>query len=922
MVKSKIKTRGVEKIDLCQKKRAFGVKVTSPDKPEWKRARVTRDAILKLKAGKSPADVWELIEEGMSKIPYTSETTRDLQTREVQELVIKYFGADPRVSSITYRRDFEWEGYSLYSEPDFFYEGEIMGRIGTEEVVLPLIEVVQLTVGKQKFSCREGKGQEIGCIFHTLDSLGLLLWGREELKGNAGVVKVVFDALKTDKDTHGDYSRPWSTASSEVKGIKSSDNRLYFYICFGADGKIIPNWDITSEKHYTGDVFENFKKTLRWYNEGVESCSKTECESCEFCNICHYSVPPTPKKEEVVEESTVKAFSLTPEQMKVVNFKEGVCIVDAGAGSGKSQSVALRIVKLLENGTKPEDILLLSFSNSAVKVLKERVCKMVKAFDLECDPTRIKIQSFNSIGNDIIKDKYLELGFDKEPRLVDDIEAYEVVLKAIDWANPIEGLDYKNPNMDLKYSKGVGKELFRTFTYFRDNNVTKEQFLEKPWKAINHSLTSKELELIWETYERYGVLLREHGYIDFSDQSNLVEKLIYEDDFLIASLYPVEHIVVDEFQDSNDYQMLLLRSLMLSDNFKSLMVVGDDGQAIYGFRGTSPENMINFEERIGALADDLYLSINHRSLAPIVELGEKALSLSSGCIVKNMTSSRGEGESPIMKLFEKADREATYVAEQIKNLVDKGERMEDIAVISHNRTHLKAVEKALASLGISSQYDMKENMLSNSRVIAIIGLASFLTEGDTKGAMEFLNELHSNTLLAMENKEEIINSFVEETTNKWLSLPEENKKDYLLDLLHSIENEDDAVYSAFVEKIEGKTTYSGDALVNYILKFKLYNSTEGAEKKGEYSAVSLVTAHSSKGKEWKYVFASFSDFDSTSVRTDDFPEIWRLVYVTITRARDFLFISSLNHRGKEDKTYLSNRVADELKKFVKAELIV
>lgn len=921
----KINTRGVKKTDLCKKKRDFGLEISSPDTPEFKRTRVTRKACLMFKNGKTLEEVMEYIDEAMKDIPYYSETTRDLQSKEVKDLVTKYYTADSRKSLSCKRKDFFFSGKAVYAEPDFFYEDKITVFYNGEEVEVPLIEVGHFTTGMGNFSSREGVGKETSCIFHTLDSLGLLLWGKDALKGRAGVVKVVFDSLKTPKDTKGDYSRPWSTAEQDTKGVKSSDNRVYFHTMFSDCGEIVEGWDLNPKNLHYGKstkLWENFKNTLEWYTNGVEKCKKTDCEACEFYNICNYSFPPQ-KKQEKEKDSSVKTIELTKEQLKVVNYTNGICIVDAGAGSGKSQSVALRIVKLLETGTKPENILLLSFSNSAVKVLKERVCKMVEGFDLEVDPKKIRIQSFNSIGDDIIKEKYLDLGFSAKPQLIDDIESYDLVLKAIDWENPISAFDYKNPNMDLKYTKGVGKVLFRAFTYIRENNISKESFMKAHKKALDYALTNEELEKVWETYSRYASLLKEHNYIDFSDQSFLVEKLMEEDELLLAELFPVEHIVVDEFQDSNDYQMILLRHLMLSSNFKSLMVVGDDGQAIYGFRGTSPDNMLHFEEYIGEKVDDLYLSVNHRSLAPIVQVGEDTLRLSSGCIVKNMTSSREEiGARPTLYSFKKADEEIEFVANKIKELIDKGEKPEDIMVISHNKRYLKDIEKALALSSIASQYDMKEDMLSNSKVLSAIGLASFIIEGDSKGLLEYLNEINNNTFVEKTDKQKILEAKMEEIRVNWDNTESSSeRREYLISLLNQIPSEEDAVFEAFLEKIIGKSGYTGDNLARYMLKFKLYSSTEGAEKRGEYEAVSLSTAHSSKGKEKKYVFGTLSDFDNTNICLDDFPEIWRLVYVMCTRARDVLTLTSVKYRGKDEETYLPNRIYETMSGLLSIDIV-
>ena len=364
------------------------------------------------------------------------------------------------------------------------------------------------------------KDANISCLFNSLESLGLMLWGKHELGGKLGIVKVVFDSLKTNNDRHGDYSADWKEAKDDLSGAKTSNNRVYFSVCFDEDGNLVDFWDINPKaRHYDSDMLmSNFKSTLLWYKKGLESCSESDCQNCELYKLCHYDKP-LQKKEKLEVSDVVSSVTLTDEQLSVVNYKDGICVVDAGAGSGKSQSVVLRIVSLLTDGVKPQDIMLLSFSNSAVKVLLDRVSKMVKAMGLETNPEEIRIQTFNSIGYDIIKEKYLELGFSDIPNLIDSIEAYDLVLESIDWDNQITGLDYKNPNMRFINAEGVGKTLFRCFQYIRDNGIDKETYDVEYKNIIEKNIPEAEKDILWETYLRYVDLLKENNYIDYSDQS-------------------------------------------------------------------------------------------------------------------------------------------------------------------------------------------------------------------------------------------------------------------------------------------------------------------------------------------------------------------------------------------------------------------
>ena len=904
-----------KKYSTCETRRNTKIEVQKAEKEEFKRAYITRKAIfLVKKVGGTLTDAMALVDAEAENLRCLSETTRLLLVDEVKTLVRKYLDASPEESLDAPLKNLSFHGMEFVFAPSFLRvtdtpateeeindEGELVSNL----VNIPCVEVTNFTAGKQKYSSSAGKGRENSGIFFCPTALCSILYGKEVLNGRKGVVRVQFDACKTSEDKHGDYSRPWVLAADEKSGTLKA-NRVFFEVMFDESGNLVEDnstWSIHPHVYDDRKLWKNYEETIDLWNSGKETCKGTcACEECELNGLCNYAERPIPK--EVKKEAEAKAavsVRLTEEQAKVVDFNDGVCLVDAGAGSGKSHSVCLRIVRLLEEGTNPEDIMLLSFSNAAVSVLLERVTKMVKEQSfLEIDCSKIKIATFNSVGNEIVVKNFEELGFSEAPKLIDSIESYDLILESIDWDDPIEGLDYKNPNMAFNASLGVGKALEKEFARIRDNNIGKEDFL-----------TAGGDKKIWETYERYVALLKAGNWVDFSDQSNLVMDLIDRYPYLVADMYPVEHIVVDEFQDSNDFQMMFIRALCSSINFKSLMVVGDDCQAIYGFRGTSPENMIHFEEKIGMACNDLYLSVNHRSLAPIVDLGNRITSsFCPHCIEKVMTASRPDkGEKPVLYGFASKNTEPEFIAKDIKKRIDAGEKPEDIAVIARNKAGLKAVSKELAKLEVFAQYDMKEDMLANGRVRAAIALCKYIRSNASAEFMLFLNELYGNTFLSIDG--EVVNKLLESNQIAFRKLwddeemEEDKKKEYLLSLLSSLDDKTDAVYTAFLEKIKEKRSYLAKDLADYIVKFETYNSTEGAMKAGEYEAVALVTAHSSKGKEWKRVYFSLSGFDHGNL--SNMEEDWRLVYVGVTRARDFLTITSLRDRGRDGDSVFPNR---------------
>ena len=217
---------------------------------------------------------------------------------------------------------------------------------------------------------------------------------------------------------------------------------------------------------------------------------------------------------------------------------------------------------------------------------------------------------------------------------------------------------------------------------------------------------------------------------------------------------------------------------------------------------------------------------------------------------------------------------------------------------------------------------MGERILDDSRVKAALGFLEFMSDIDaTKGLLEYLNEKNNNTIFSMDGN--TIMSLIDQTkaqiTSVYEPLSSEEKKDFLLQHLKALDDGTDKIYSDFVTSIERKTLYSASDIVSYGLKMKLYDFNNTGEKEGEYSAVSLVTAHSSKGKEWKYVFGSLSDFDEININytQDEIEEKRRLIYVLMTRAKDYLTLTCMETLSskKSEITTVYNRFFREFEEL-------
>jgi superfamily I DNA/RNA helicase len=673
-------------------------------------------------------------------------------------------------------------------------------------------------------------------------------------------------------------------------------------------------------------LFKDYGETFDKFLAGTDGCkSKETCKKeCKFYELCNYNHQPVAKNEAVVEKKAAVEPALNREQQEVVDFRKGICCVDAGPGSGKTQCMAYRIARLLVEETKPEEILVMSFSKAAVKVITDRVKFFV--WDVygmfNIDTSRIKVATFNSLGNELIEKFYKELGYTEIPELIDEVEMFNLVKDSIDFTNPVEGFDYKNykmKSMNRNMPGGVVAAITREIEGIRSDNLSKETYFD----TVN-CYSNEQKEYIWETNERYSQKMVENNLIDYSDQQYQVLRLIDEiNPDAITDTYNYKNIIVDEFQDSNDFQMVFISELINTAKFESLMVVGDDAQAIYGFRGTTPDNIINFEDKLNTFVPvtEFTLGRNYRSTEEIVELGNEVLSHNKTKIQKVLTSHRGKsGNKPVFKGFEKSKDEISYICDNIEKLISDGVSKNEIAVICATKAALKTVSKELSARGILSQYDMGERLLDNSRVRAAIGFCNFVTDTNgTRGLLEYLNEVYNDRLFEVftpEKVQQLLDRAKEDFINNYLPLTLDEKKDYLLKALLLLDDGTDAIYTDFVERVKNKGKLNVFQILNYIRDFYELDINATAEKSGKYDAVALVTAHSSKGKEWEHCFVSLTNFDNVPARTlEEREEKRRLIFVAYTRAKTGLTVTSLRNKEKEGDYIPVNPWYAEMKNY-------
>jgi len=359
---------------------------------------------------------------------------------------------------------------------------------------------------------------------------------------------------------------------------------------------------------------------------------------------------------------------LNRQQLEVVEAGEGPMLVIAGAGSGKTRALTYRVSRLIEDGVDPADILLLTFTNKASREMLSRVEQLVTT-----DTRRLWGGTFHSIGNRLLRRHAEPLGYRSSFSILDDEDAKEMMESAIS-ATGIKTMEKRFPKGDV---------LLDIYSFLINTRTPLELHLEQNFPHF--ALYAGEMV---DVFRRYKSRKREANVMDFDDL--LVNwKLLLEEHPEIAEPLKSKfrYILVDEYQDTNKLQAEVVD--MMASGRRNLMVVGDDAQSIYSFRGASFENIITFPLRFPD-ATIYKLETNYRSTRQILNLANHSIANNRFQFRKELEAVRGDGPEPAVVGVDDVFEQASFVAQRILELRDEGETLGDIAVLY--RSHYQSLE--------------------------------------------------------------------------------------------------------------------------------------------------------------------------------------------------------------------------------------
>lgn len=363
--------------------------------------------------------------------------------------------------------------------------------------------------------------------------------------------------------------------------------------------------------------------------------------------------------------------NLNPEQLAAVTLPPQSALILAGAGSGKTRVLTTRIAWLIQTGqVSPAGIMAVTFTNKAAKEMMMRLSAM-----LPINTRSMWVGTFHGLCNRLLRAHHRDAGLPQTFQIMDTQDQLSAIKRLLK-ANNID--DEKYPPRNLMYFI----------------NSAKDQGLRAKSVDINDDYNGKFVEL----YALYEQQCQREGVVDFAELLlRTYELLSYNQPLREHYQARFKHILVDEFQDTNDLQYKWLK--LMAGEHGAVLAVGDDDQSIYAFRGANVGNMMAFEKEF-KVQNLIKLEQNYRSYGHILDAANELISHNSNRLGKNLRTDAGHGEK--IRIFEanSDQHEAQWIIEQVKALIDEGWSRSEMAILYRSNAQSRVIEHSLFSAGI------------------------------------------------------------------------------------------------------------------------------------------------------------------------------------------------------------------------------
>ena len=618
---------------------------------------------------------------------------------------------------------------------------------------------------------------------------------------------------------------------------------------------------------------------------------------------------------------------LNEPQLEAVTTLQGPLMVLAGAGSGKTRVLTMRIAHLITNGVDPFNILSLTFTNKAAKEMKERIAKLVG----DSNARSLWMGTFHSVFARILRSEGHHLGYPSNFTIYDMQDALNVMKKVI-----------KDMNIDSDVYKA--KKVLSRISQYKNNLITVNAYFNNP--ELMEADEKANMKHIGNIYKKYVEACFKNGAMDFDDLLLKTNELLTRFPEVLAKYQDrFRYILVDEYQDTNHSQYLIVKAL--ASKFENICVVGDDAQSIYSFRGANIHNILNFKKDYPD-AMTVSLEQNYRSTQNIVDAANVVISKNLQQFKKNVFSENEVGEKiKIYRSLSDAD-EANFVSANIYELHNTQQRhFSDFAILYRTNSQTRAFEDALRKKNIPYKVYGGLSFYQRKEVKDLVAyLRILVNENDSEALSRIINypargigETTQNKLVVFADSQNVPvaqvldnlgfyapqlglnNGILTKLGDFWamikafqVMLKTDNVYDVAMEVakrsglikflkedatpegISRVENIQELLNSmqGFID--EQTQIEDGDpSLSNFMENIALSSDTQN-DKDNDKDKVSLMTIHLSKGLEFPVVHLVgleenlFPSFMSSSTR-EELEEERRLFYVALTRAEKQVFFT-------------------------------
>ena len=626
---------------------------------------------------------------------------------------------------------------------------------------------------------------------------------------------------------------------------------------------------------------------------------------------------------------------LNKEQQQAVQHTEGPLLILAGAGSGKTKVLTVRIAHLLAQGVNPYEILAITFTNKAAKEMKSRVEGLVGDV-----ANRIWLSTFHSFCAKFLRfelDNFL--GYNSNFTIYDTSDSQAVIKAAL-----------KALNLDDKYYP-VGAMIGAI------SDAKNKLLFASDFRKQARDFYQQKVADVYEYYERE---LRKNNALDFDDLLLVAVKLLQSNEAVLDKYSKrFRYVMIDEYQDTNHAQYLLAK--LLASHWKNIAVVGDADQSIYAWRGADIQNILDFEKDYPNCTS-IKLEQNYRSTKIILDAANAVIENNEGRPKKNLWTDKTEGAKIQHFTAQSEHEEAAFIGDTIAKKHDiHGVPYGDMAILYRTNAQSRVLEEALIKralpytmVGGTKFYDRKEikdvlaylrvlyNPFDDLSLLRIINVPKRSIGATTVAKLQDYARANGTSLFMTLTQLHLVDTIKGKTKEKLeefgiliFTLVAEMEDKTVLDILEAIldrtgylaqlEESTDPQDQARAENIGELLSVAKDfqdtnptgTVEDFLEQVALVNDVDSFEQ--EESKVTLMTLHAAKGLEFPIVFLGGLEeglfpHSRTLMNPEEIEEERRLAYVGITRAEKELYISNATTRTVFGRTssYLPSRFIDEI----------